>query len=75
MSVSAAALSTVRVPQHFGYSVQPQNALPALSPLLATRRTMALEQLGQLGQAIASGAASAVAVDGVTGREATGASA
>ena len=72
MSVSAAALSTVRVPQHFGYSVQPQNALPALSPLLATRRTMALEQLGQ---AIASGAASAVAVDGVTGREATGASA
>lgn len=62
--------SHARVPRHpAGYRVQPQNDLPALSPRLATRRTMALEQLGQV---VASGAAKAVAEKGVTGRAGTG---
>jgi len=46
--------------------------LLALSPRLATQRTIALEQLGQV---VASGAANAVAANTVTGRADTGISA
>jgi hypothetical protein len=35
-----------RVPLQSGNPVQPQNALPALLPLRATRRVMALEHSG-----------------------------
>ena len=41
--------SVGRVPRHAGYVLHPQNDRPLCSPLLATRRTMVLPQLGQEG--------------------------
>ena len=43
-----------RVPLHPGYVEQPQNALPALAPRLAVRRTMMLEQVGHSGAVVAA---------------------
>lgn len=47
--------ATGRVPLHAGKPLHPQNALPELPPRLATRCTMALEQIGHDGVATALG--------------------
>src|ERR1035437_3399502 len=59
------------VPRHAGKSIQPQNALPALRPCFAVRRTMGLEQIGHSGCTTALGRAAIVCINGclpATGR-------